>query len=156
MAKRLNPVEFMIFGFIATGFGMSAYGLFQEREGFETSLLAPMASNPISETRSPASAPLVSQVDFSCSGKKELHVNASKVRINGPICSGGPSDAEPPSKTTITNSTNQFSATVFTDTKEGRFSTDYIPLNPEKNAIRIQFSFGNGKNVSHELTLIKD
>jgi hypothetical protein len=156
MGKSLNPVEFAIFALVAAGFGLSGYRLFQDREGFETAMLAPMSSNPVSESRNPASAPLVSHVDFSCDSKQEVHVTASKVRINGPICGASPAESAEGLKTSIVNSSNQFIATVFTNSKEGRFSTDYIPLNPEKNSIRIQFSGQAGKTLSHELTLIKD
>jgi hypothetical protein len=156
MAKRLNPVEFIVFGLVATGFGLSGYRLLNEGEPQQSGLLTPMASNPVSEGRAPASAPLFSQISFRCDGKQELPVSASKVRINGPLCGLQGHDSGAPSKATIVNSTNHFSATVFTDSKKGQFSTDYIPLSPEKNTIQIQFSYENGKDVVHELTLIKN
>ena len=162
MGQKLNPVELVIFAAVAVSFGFSAYRFFNEREGLSTALvgsplLSPMASNPVSESegRQPASAPLVSQVDFSCEPGKQVAVSASKVRINGPICSSNGSDPAPLSKASIVNSTNQFNATVFTDLHAGRFSTDYIPLSAEKNAIRLEFSYKNGKSVSHEFTIQK-
>ncbi|MFN7685275.1 MAG: hypothetical protein ACK5QT_07685 [Oligoflexia bacterium] len=154
MFKRLNPVELLIFAVVTAGFGFSGYTLMQDRTGFESSLLEPMASNPVSETRAPASAPLFSQIDFKCAGNPpSISVAASKIRINGPIC---PSGSAPLARASITNATNQFAATVFTDAREGRFSTDYIPLNPEKNTIRLEFSYEGGKSLHHELTLIKN
>jgi hypothetical protein len=159
MAKRLNPVEFVIFGLVATGFGLSGYRLLNEGDSLQlgqSALLTPMSSSPISESRAPASAPLFSQIAFDCGSRKELSVSASKVRINGPLCGLQGQDPTAPSKAVIINSTNHFSATVFTDSKKGQFSTDYIPLSPEKNTIQIEFSYENGKSVLHELTLIKN
>ena len=53
----------------------------------------------------------------------------------------------------VVNSANQFRATVFTDLSSGKFSTDYIPLNSDKNPILLEFKFKNGKSVAHELVL---
>jgi hypothetical protein len=155
MAKTLNPVELVIFGLVATSFGFSAYKLFNQKDGLGSNLLAPMASNPVSENRAPASTPLFSQVDFPCEAGKTVAVSASKVRINGPICAINGGEPSALSKASIVNSTNQFSATVFTDTGTGKFSTDYIPLNAERNSIRLEFSYKNGQSVSHEFTIQK-
>ena len=159
MANRFNPVELVIFAMVATGFGYSAYRLVQERPHFDSKMLAPMASNPVSETqRQPASvAPLFGHVDFGCKSGQEKMVKASKVRIAGPICSvdGGTEKSQVVS-TAVTNSANQFHATVFTDVGSGKFSTDYIPLNSDKNPIRVEFKFKNGKTVAHDLVLQKE
>jgi hypothetical protein len=157
MANRLNPVELVIFTVVAAGFGLSAYRLIQEGAGTRSSMLAPMASNPISEKadRSPASiSPLFGHVDFGCKAGQQTAVKASKIRISGPICGIEPGSSIVSSS--ITNSANQFHATVFTDLSAGKFSTDYIPLNSDKNSIRVEFKFANGKTVSHDLTLQKE
>lgn len=156
MGKRLNPVEVLIFTAVAGSFGVSAYRLLNERDGFEPSILAPMSSNPISESRAPASAPLFGQVDFDCQAHKEVTVAASKIRINGPICgSAAKTGMQGLMKASIVNTANQFTATVFTDAGSGKFSTDYIPLASEKNKIQVEFSFKGGKTYTHELTVQK-
>ena len=146
MGKRLNPVEVLIFAAVAGSFGISAYRLVNDRDGFEPSILAPMASNPISESRAPASAPLFGQVDFNCQSHQEVSVSASKIRINGPICGGaaGKGTSQNLMKASIINTANQFTATVFTDAGSGKFSTDYIPLGGEKNTIQLEFTFKGG------------
>jgi len=156
MANRLNPVELVIFAVVATGFGLSAYRLIQEQPGAGSAMLAPMASNPVSEQtdRSPAAlSPLFGHVDFGCKAGQETSVKASKIRISGPICGIEPGTSM--ISTNIINSTNQFHATVFSDLSTGKFSTDYIPLNSDKNSIRVEFKFANGKTISHDLTLQK-
>ena len=156
MGKRLNPIEVLIFTAVAGSFGISAYRLVNEREGFEPSVLAPMASNPVSESRAPASTPLFGQVDFDCQAHQEVSVSASKIRINGPICgSTSKTGMQGLVRASIINTANQFTATVFTDAGSGKFSTDYIPLSSDKNKIQVEFSFKGGKTLTHELTVQK-
>ena len=156
MAKRLNPVELMIFLGVTAGFIFSAYQVFAQKPLSNTAMLTPMSSNPISESgRQPASSSsLLGSVDFSCSPQQEAAVKASKIRIAGPIC--GMTAGARIISTSVINSANQFHATVFTDLNSGKFSTDYIPLNSEKNPIQIEFKFGNGKKTSHALILQKE
>jgi len=159
MGKRFNPVELVIFLAVATGFGFSAYRLLQEQPSFESQVLAPLASNPVSENgREPAAvAPLFGHVDFTCKSEQEAQVQASKIRITGPICGvEGPIDAGQIAKAIVVNSANQFNATVFTDLSTGKFSTDYIPLNSDKNSIRVEFQFKNGKTLTHDLRVQKN
>ncbi|MEN9722806.1 MAG: hypothetical protein RJB38_792 [Pseudomonadota bacterium] len=159
MAKRLNPIELVIFTVVAAGFGYSAYQFLEQRPQFQAQMLAPMTSSPVSESnRSPASvAPLFGSVQFGCKSGQMGSVRASKIRISGPIC-GMEAHAQRPqlTGTTVVNSANQFQATVFTDLGAGRFSTDYIPLNSDKNAIRLEFKFKDGKTVSHDLLLQRE
>ncbi len=159
MGKRLNPVELVIFGVVTLGFVFSAWRLTQERPDFEGGMLAPMASNPLSETeRDPAAtAPLFAHVSFECESLRETTVSASKIRISGPIC-GVRKGAEDPEIVTaaVVNSANQFQATVFTDLSAGKFSTDYIPLNSDKNAIRVEFRYKSGKSTTHDLVILKN
>ena len=159
MANRFNPVELVIFAIVASGFGFSAYRLIHERPAVESGILAPMASNPVSGTqRQPAAiAPLFGHVQFGCKGGEEQAVKASKIRITGPIC-GLEASGEKAQvvSATVVNAANQFHATVFTDIGAGKFSTDYIPLNAEKNSIRVQFKFKSGKTASHDLVIQKE
>jgi hypothetical protein len=53
---RSNPVEIAIFSVITLVFCNSIYSLFNDGGSFQTSALTPMAANPVSEGRSPASA----------------------------------------------------------------------------------------------------
>jgi len=94
--------------------------------------------------------------DFNCDLAGEQQIVAGKVRITGPFCKGsGSSSAEAPLKTTLVNEANQFSATVFTDSSAGRFSTDYIPLNVGSNPIHVEFQYSNGSAVKKTFVLLK-
>jgi hypothetical protein len=100
---------------------------------------------------------LFGHVDFTCKSEQEAQVQASKIRITGPICGvEGPIDAGQIAKAIVVNSANQFNATVFTDLSTGKFSTDYIPLNSDKNSIRVEFQFKNGKTLTHDLRVQKN
>ena len=108
-----------------------------------------------SPRRAPASTePLLGSVDFTCQKDGEASVRASRIRIAGPIC--GMESGARIASTSVLNSANQFRATVFTDLGLRRFSTDYIPLNSDKNRIQVQFKFADGKLLSRELVLHKE
>jgi len=156
MANRLNPVELIIFVVVAAGFGFSARQVFEEKPLDRVAMLSPMASNPISSAgRAPASTePLLGSVDFTCQKDGEASVRASRIRISGPIC--GMEAGARIASTSVLNSANQFRATVFTDLGSRRFSTDYIPLNSDKNRIQVEFKFADGRQLSRELVLHKE
>jgi hypothetical protein len=155
---RINPVEVAIFSVVSLIFVNSVYNLFQDRAGFQPSALAPMASNPVSEGRAPASvAQSFLNLDVKCENNGEQETGASKVRLTGTLCGAAPSDDSAKLlKTQIVNNANKFSATVFTDLSAGRYSTDYIPLNTGKNPIRIEFVYQGGKFVTHDIVVSKN
>ena len=141
---RINPVEVAIFSIVTLIFLNSVYNLFYDRQGFHPAALAPMAANPTSEGRSPASVgQSFMNLEVKCETNSEQETAAAKVRLTGALCGVGATaaDASKLLKTQIVNNANKFSATVFTDTTAGKFSTDYIPLNTGKNPIRIEFVY---------------
>jgi len=153
---RANPVEFVILLIITTIFVNSVYNLFYQHPGYKANALRPLASTPISEGRAPASVSqsLIS-LDLTCEGSVDKTTTASKIRVKGPLCGSDTTSAERSLiKTQIANTSNQFNATVFTDGTQ--FSTDYLPLNPGKNTIHVEFSYRNGETYSKDILVTKD
>lgn len=155
---RTNPVELVIFSCITLIFFNSVYNLFYDQNGFHAAALQPMAANPASEGRSPASvAPAFVNVDVRCDLNPDQDTAATKVRLAGGICGGAPGlDAGQLVKTQVTNTANKFAATVFTDVNAAKFSTDYIPLNLGKNPIHVEFTYEGGKTVSQDINVVKN
>jgi hypothetical protein len=157
---RTNPVELAIFSVITLIFCNSVYSLFYDPQGFHPEALTPMAANPVSEGRSPAStSQAFVNIDVRCDSSPDKDTTASKVRITGVICGDSRAPASDTTgliETQVTNSANKFSATVFADPGNGKFSTDYIPLNLGKNPIHIEFSFRGGKVVSQDFNVVKN
>jgi hypothetical protein len=160
---RVNPIEVFIFMIVSSIFGHSVYSLFDSRQGFKALVLSPPHSDPLSEGRSLASVDTaLSQVTFDCSTKTNAtdavdpgkNSTSSKIKIEGPLCYDGPSSpSSEPATTSVINTTNQSVATVFTDSFARRFSTDYLPLTPGKNEIRLDFSYKSGEKTSRDLTV---
>ena len=155
---RTNPVEIAIFSVITLIFFNSVYNLFYDQHGFHNAALTPMAANPVSEGRAPAS---VSQafinVSVKCDANTDQDTTANKVRVTGSLCDTGPSnDPSHLIKTQVINNANKFTATVFTEVNAARFSTDYIPLNSGKNPIHLEFTYRGGKVVTHDITVVKN
>lgn len=156
---KTNPVELVIFLAITGVFMHSVYQLFYESPNFRATALAPMHANPLSEGRSPASTSSQSfmNLDVRCENNAERDTSASKVRLNGALCGADASeDSSKLTKTSVVNTANKFNATVFTDTTANKFSTDYIPLNPGRNAIHIEFAYRSGKIVSQDVVIQKN
>jgi hypothetical protein len=165
---RINPVEMIILATISGVFLNSIYHLFYDPNGFHPAALQNMAANPVSEGRSPASVSGAFQsAEMTCTDNPERATSASKIRILGPICNGtGPSAGAPDTanvnptsdpliRTVVMNETNKFSATVFTDSVMSKFSTDYIPLSPGKNQVKVEFAYKSGKTVTQDLAFSK-
>lgn len=160
---RINPVEMIILATIGGVFLNSIYHLFYDPNGFQPAALKTMAANPVSEGRSPASVSGAFQnAEINCSNNPELATSATKIRISGPLCNGtetaavtGTAEADPLIRTVVMNETNKFSATVFTDATLGKFSTDYIPLSPGKNQVKVEFAYKSGKTVTQDLAFSK-
>ena len=152
---KINPVELAIFSGVSLIFLNSVYNLFYDHGGFHPKALEPMASNPISEGRSPASiSPLFMMVELKCEPSLERQTSANKLRLTGDLCGAStPSDLSKLVKTQIFNASNHFTATVFTDTASSKFSTDYIPLAAGKNLVRVEFQFQGGRTISQDLNV---
>ncbi|HLD98708.1 MAG TPA: hypothetical protein VJB59_00525 [Bdellovibrionota bacterium] len=155
---RTNPIEILIFCAVTALFVKSLYGLVYDPQTLAPITVTPVAANPLSEGRAPAStSQTFINVDLKCDKNQDQETTAAKVRLTGSLC--GFNSATEPSKllkTTITNTANKFSATVFTDTNGGKYSTDYIPLNSGKNPIRLEFSYRDKRIVTQDLTITKN
>jgi hypothetical protein len=117
-----------------------------------------MTANPISEGRSLASAPsTLMSLDVDCDKPIEQGTSSSRIRLNGRLCGGDPiAGARKLLKANITNHSNQYVATVFSDNEENKFSTDYIPLLDGKNTIHLEFSYSDGETASKDIIIAKD
>jgi hypothetical protein len=172
---RINPVELLILTTIGGVFLNSVYHLLYDPREFRQVALQEMAANPISEGRSPASVTSAFQTtDIPCSSVLERSTSAAKIRLFGSFCSGsegasgnsgilGPTtvsstiDFKSDSlvRSAITNETNRFNATIFADESAGKYSTDYIPLAPGKNKVKLEFAYKSGKVVTQEIEFSK-
>lgn len=155
---KTNPVEIAIFVAVTAIFATSVYRLFYGSPDFQAAALTKMSSNPVSEGRAPAS---VSQsfmnLEVKCDSLADQDTGASKIRLTGRLCGmDSENDGTKLVKSMVTNGTNKFAATVFTDTTAGKFSTDFIPLNSGQNKIHVEFSYRSGKNVAHDFVINKN
>jgi hypothetical protein len=89
---RTNPVEIVIFLAVTAFFVHSVYRLFYESPHFQAAALTKMASNPVSEGRTPAStSQTFLNLDVRCDGAQDQDTGASKIRLSGPLCGLDPS-----------------------------------------------------------------
>ncbi|MGK5081915.1 hypothetical protein WDW37_01325 [Bdellovibrionota bacterium FG-1] len=162
---RTNPVEVVIFSVISLIFFNSLYQLFYE-QGFNPAVLSPMAASPTSESgRAPASLlPSLANIELRCDAppthdadRVDEDVVAPKMKLAGSLCGKG-SNTDPSKliRASVVNKSNTFNATVFTNAKDGKFSTDYIPLNSGHNFIHVEFSYHGGETVTRDLTINKN
>jgi hypothetical protein len=159
MGKRINSVEILILLGVTYGFGFSAYRLFRETPKFTSELRSNLNRHSLlDKNREPAStSSTFGHIESACTSLKKVTVKFSKIRVSGPICGlKGSKEQETIQSATVINSANQFQATVFTDPGQGKFSTDYIPLNADQNIIEIKFKFKSGKNSAQKLSLKKE
>lgn len=153
----VNPVEIVILLTITLVFCNSIYNLFYDSRSIRPTALQPMAANPISEGRAPASvASAFMSVEVPCDNALERETTASKIRLTGSLCGlGGDTTSAQLIKATVLNGANRFNATVFTDSTSSKFSTDYIPLSTGKNSIHLEFAYRGGKTASQEVLISK-
>lgn len=152
---RANPVEVAVFSILTLVFANSVYNLFYERDGFHPKSLTPMEASPLREGKRTLASSTSSQLfnlDLPCDRSFNKEMQANRVRLLGTFCD----KTQLPSrlvKTQIVNNTNHFNATVFTDTDNGKYSTDYIPLEPGVNGVHVEFSYLDGKSFTQEISL---
>lgn len=158
---RTNPFELAILALVASLFVYSAYDLFQAREGFEFSALTPEAGDPKSEGRTLASVPMgTATLELGCEPSTARDTTASKLRLTGSLCDAGAraaagTDGSRLVKTVAGNSSNNYSATLFTDLDSGKFSTEYIPLLVGRNTLRVEFHYADGKIQAHDVEITR-
>jgi len=132
---KVNPVELAIFSVVSLIVVNSLYNLLRE---------GPPSREIASST--------VGSVDLNCTQAPgtEQQTSAEKIRMTGALC--GHTGAKL-LKTQILNTSNRYSATVFSDEANKKFSTDYIPLNTGKNILNIEFQYSDGKTFSSAVTV---
>lgn len=150
---QINPVELLIFFLVSGIFINSVYKLFYDWKGLQT---VQKASSPPKEEpprELAAQGESLRNIEVQCQEGFEQITEAGKVRLSGPICGRGQGMSL--LKTEIVNLANGSIATVFTDTNADKFSTDYIPLGPNRNPISLKFIYRDGKTVSQQITILK-
>ena len=175
---RVNPVELVVFAAVTLVFANSVYQLFYDWDEIRSkSGATEEASANSSASRGIAStSPLFSSIevkcaeDFSSNSKKKSQAtearlektDAAKVRLSGPLCLPTAQqelkDTKHPTllKTEVSNKTTNTVATVITNTTEGRFSTDFIQLNPGPNQIQLKWVYSGGKELLQDLVIQKN
>jgi hypothetical protein len=154
---RINPVELGIFSLVTIVFLNSVYNLFYDRHGFQPSALPAMTANPLTEGRVPAAVtPLFLNLGIKCEANSDQETTATKLRLNGPLCSAPGGEPAKLLKVQARNNANQANATIFMDMTSGQFSTDYIPLNSGKNPIHLEYVFQGGKVLVHDFNVVKN
>jgi len=166
-----------IFAVVSLIFLNSVYSLFTDGKFAGESERQPIAVNQVKdqnstaqESRKPASRGngLDGFVPYEtrCQATGEIfETEAAKVRILGPFCGATPAPrgpatdaqgaAAPDGQYRVENTTTRFTATVFSDSQAGKFSTDFIPLDPGSNRIVMEFRYRSGKVFPVELTVIR-
>jgi cytoskeletal protein RodZ len=168
---RVNPVELVVFAAVTLVFANSVYQLFYDWDEIRAkSGTVEEASNASNASRGIASTtPLFSSIEVKCNedaAKKKTSearlekTDAAKIRLSGPLCSPTAAAADTKHatliKTEVMNKTTNAAATVITNTTEGRFSTDFIPLNPGPNQIQLKWVYSGGKELSQDLIIQKN
>ncbi len=160
--SRTNPVEIAIFSIVTLVLFHSLYTLFYDDKPFyHASLAQAIAAQQTDQVqREPASsqAPALLEVKIDCETPVKIEsTSANGVKISGPLCG---TDLEESgnklAETNIVNATNHFSATVFTDTELGKFSTDYIPLTVGNNVLKMNFKYASGEHFDNEFVVTKN
>jgi len=171
---RVNPVELVVFAAVTLVFANSIYQLFYDWDEIRTKSGTVEEASAGSASRGLASAsPLFSSIEVKCNDEApkkkganaDAHLektDAAKIRLSGPLCLPLAfqelKENKRPSllKTEVTNKTTNAVATVITNTTEGRFSTDFIPLNPGPNQIQLKWVYSGGKELSQDLIIQKN
>ncbi len=159
---QINPIEVLIASALGVVFVHSLYQLLYETPSGPTSTaLVAMKAKPTSEGRSIASSitsPTLLNLELDCSKSIESVTQATKARIQGELCGIKPSlEGGKLNSASVTNTSNQFVATVFAQNDSTHFSTDYVPLMPGQNKIHVEFSYSGGiKTYSQDLIITKN
>lgn len=154
---KSNPIELIIFLITSAIFINSVYHILYDHSDFTAAALTPMNSNPISEggrQLASFSSPIAT-LDIPCDEAQKKETHATKLRLKGILCGWSPKMGNATlAKASIINTANQYSATVFTETESGKFSTDYIPLSTGENIIKFEFTYKNGKTISQTMSIV--
>lgn len=177
MKNKFRAVEVGIFSVVSLIFLNSVYNLFTDGRLLGSSerkplvVQAPARSQPGEAGKNPSQDAVAGFVPYEtkCQASGEiLETTAAKVRILGPFCgapigrqiAGAPPPGSGSSESTLSdykieNTTSRYTATVFSDHAAGKFSTDFIPLEPGTNKVIMEFRYRNGKVHPVELTIIR-
>ncbi len=140
---RINPVEIAIFSIVSLIFINSVYNLFTDKTTFSEIAEQSQARQPASVVKTPQN------IEISCDKLISQGVDSDRVRIAGLLCGSG----EKLLKTQILNTTNHYTASVFIEENAGKYQTDFIPLMPGLNKIKIEFNYSGNQSFGQEIEL---
>ncbi len=177
MKSRFKAVEMGIFAVVSLIFLNSVYNLFtdgkfigdNDRQAMSVPKAAVLPNSENSGGQRQLAAEGISgfvPYETRCQTTGEVfETKAAKVRILGPFCGAvgrqvaatGDSARSDAGLTDykIENVTSRYTATVFSDHASGKFSTDFIPLEPGENKVVMEFRYKSGKVYPVELTIIR-
>ena len=154
---KANPVEILILLLTGIVFVHSSYNLLYLHHGFHPKVLSKMASEPLTEGRHLASIPSLVELNVPCQPSFEEKTGASKVKLNGSLCSysrsGNPSGNKIEAE--MINKTNSVQATVFLNETTEHYSTEYFSLVPGANSIRLRIIYPDRTSFTQEITISK-
>lgn len=162
MKNKRRTIELGIFALFSLVFLNSLYGW------IAGNFLPEKAKEPA--YRSIASSPegITESYSLQCQGKPEsLKTRSHKLRILGAYCGLVPISRNDDRSVAavnqkilkelrVTNKTTAYSATIFSDNFNRRFSTDFIPLQSGKNTIEIGFQYETGDTYDSQIFVEKE
>lgn len=165
LKKRVNAVEIAVLSVVA---GMCAISLVQLLRhppdlGASLGASAPerglasqvVRENVVAQARARSALSLeISQCNASF---EQPPTTASRARLTGLLCGYDPAGGSGQLiSTQVSNLKSGYAATVFTDLRAGRFSTEYIPLADGPNVLSIHFEYQGGKSFKKEIEITKN
>jgi len=145
-SAKVSPIEVVIFLAITAISFYSAYRLMNESVELNPSTL-----QTASRDRSPAGQrSSLEMIKIGCNPSEHYKTSAAQIQLNGSLCGVNEKNLI---KADIVNMSNQFHATVFSQSDSNQFSTDYIPLNAGENIIQTNFIDPNGKTFSQQIVI---
>lgn len=162
-SARVNPIEILALVVILGVLVHSLVSLFRGGPQLQALALSPGRATASVDSPSgrgpaslsPAATAVVGMIEVGCgSAEAQSETGAAKVRLTGSLC-GAPAGVEDPrpQQATIANEANHYQATVFADPSSGKFSTDYIPMQPGRNVVRVDFKYAGGRSFSQTLAI---
>lgn len=146
---KVNPVELLIFTGVSLVFLNSVYKLFYDwniRDPQKLDLIGLQSASEGNRGIASTSTAQKSQFQLVCGEKQDLETTASRVLLLGEICGRDTSGSRKFKSAQILNTTNNKGTTVYSQMITGRFSSDFIPLEPGANRIVVRFTYEDASN----------
>lgn len=163
--KRVNAVEVAVLSVVASMCALSLVQLLRNPPDLGASLGASapergLASQVVRENvvaQARARSALSLEINQCNASLEQPPTTAARARLSGLLCGYDPAGSTSQLLSThISNLKSGYTATVFTDLRAGRFSTEYIPLTDGANVLSIHFKYEGGKSFKKEIEITKN